>query len=82
MLTLEPVDGDNWRDVAKLEVTPEQQEFVAAPTYYLCLCHYSPAGWRPLAVRIRPSGTYGAASTDDWTRRTAPRVRSSASSCG
>ncbi len=44
MLTLEPVDGDNWRDVAKLEVTPEQQEFVAAPTYYLCLCHYSPAG--------------------------------------
>lgn len=44
-----PVDADNWRDVARVKVTPAQEAFVAAPTYYLCLCHYGGA-WNPLAV--------------------------------
>ena len=44
-----PVDASNWRAVAQLRVTPEQEPFVAAPTYYLCLCHYGTT-WKPLAV--------------------------------
>ena len=44
-----PVDAHNWRDVARLRVAPDQEAFVAAPTYYLCLCHYG-GTWRPLAV--------------------------------
>jgi diamine N-acetyltransferase len=52
VVTLEPVDADNWRDVARLDVTSDQQGFVATPTYYLCLCHYGSAGWQPLAVRV------------------------------
>lgn len=49
-ITLRPVDADNWRAVANLEVTGAQREWVAAPAYCLALCHYSPVGWRPLAV--------------------------------
>ncbi|MDG4820690.1 GNAT family N-acetyltransferase [Asanoa sp. WMMD1127] len=49
-VTLRPVDADNWRAVAALSVKQSQQEWVAQPAYYLALCHYSPVGWRPLAV--------------------------------
>jgi diamine N-acetyltransferase len=46
---LRPVDGDNWRDVAKLKVAASQRDFVAEPCYYLTLCCYGD-DWRPLAI--------------------------------
>jgi diamine N-acetyltransferase len=33
-----------------------QRAWVAEPAYYLALCHYSPVGWKPLAV-TDPAGT-------------------------
>jgi len=48
-VSLRPVTGDNWRDVAKLEVSETQREFVAEPCYYLALCCYGD-DWRPLAI--------------------------------
>ena len=48
-LTLRPVDRDNWRGVAKLEVTAAQREFVSEPCRYLALCSYG-GDWKPLAV--------------------------------
>jgi len=50
-LILRPVDGDNWRDVAKLKVAEAQREFVAEPSYYLALCCYGEA-WHPVAVYL------------------------------
>ena len=49
LVSLRPVDAGSWRDVAGLTVTPDQQRFVAAPTYYLALCAYGDV-WHPLAV--------------------------------
>lgn len=49
-INLVPVDQDNWREVAGVEVFPEQRNFVADPAYYLCLCHYGEL-WQPLAVK-------------------------------
>lgn len=46
---LRPVDADNWRDCAALEPRADQRRYVAAVTYYLCLCHYGRV-WQPLAV--------------------------------
>ncbi|WP_051797482.1 GNAT family N-acetyltransferase [Catenuloplanes japonicus] len=46
------IDSGNWRDVAELSVAAHQREWVAPPTYYLALCTYGEAGWRPLAVRV------------------------------
>lgn len=51
-LDIVPVDGTNWRDVADLEVGPEQRAFVAEPSRYLALCCYGTAGWSPLAIRV------------------------------
>jgi diamine N-acetyltransferase len=48
-VTLHPIDRDNWREVAKLEVTESQREFVAEPLYYLALCNYGQL-WQPLAI--------------------------------
>ena len=48
---LRPVNGDNWRDIAKLNVTEAQREFVAEPCYYLALCCYGDV-WRPLAIYL------------------------------
>ena len=48
---LHPVTRDNWREVAKLEVTEPQREFVAAPPYYLALCCYGEL-WQPLAMYL------------------------------
>jgi diamine N-acetyltransferase len=46
---LVPVDASNWRDVADLEVAPEQRDFVAEPSRYLALCAYGGL-WTPLAI--------------------------------
>jgi diamine N-acetyltransferase len=46
---LRPVTEENWRQLAGLEVTEDQKNFVAEPTYYLCLCHYGRL-WQPLAI--------------------------------
>ena len=48
-ITLDEVTAANWRACAALTVHPDQQEFVSAVTYYLCLCHYGDT-WQPLAV--------------------------------
>ena len=48
---LRPVDRTNWRDVARLTVTAEQERFVATPTYYLALCTYGEV-WHPLAAHV------------------------------
>lgn len=50
-LILGPVDHDNWEDVARLTVNPEQASFVAEPTYYLAMCNYGDI-WHPLAITI------------------------------
>jgi diamine N-acetyltransferase len=48
-IELTEVTADNWRACADLEVTADQQAFVAPVARYLCLCHYGGV-WRPLAV--------------------------------
>jgi len=48
-VNLIPVNEENWRDVALLEVSEEQFDFVASGSYYLCLCHYD-GEWNPLAI--------------------------------
>jgi diamine N-acetyltransferase len=50
-ITLHPVSRDNWRQVAELQVTPEQREHVGDPCYYLALCHYEEL-WQPLAIYL------------------------------
>lgn len=47
-VTLRAVDKTNWREVARLVVSPEQRAFVAQPSYYLALCCYDL--WNPLAI--------------------------------
>jgi diamine N-acetyltransferase len=51
LVTLQSVNRDNWRGVAKLEVTESQCEFVAEPSYYLALCNYG-GSWQPLAIYL------------------------------
>jgi diamine N-acetyltransferase len=68
-LRLVPVDAGNWRDCAALSVRPEQEQFVSAVSYYLCLCTYGSL-WQPLAVR-RGEETVGFvmwAEDDDHSR--------------
>lgn len=48
---LRQVNGDNWREIAKLSVSEAQKEFVAEPLYYLALCSYGDL-WHPLAICI------------------------------
>jgi diamine N-acetyltransferase len=48
-VALEPVTEANWRACAELTVRPEQADFVAPVTYYLCMCAYGTT-WHPLAV--------------------------------
>lgn len=50
-VTLKPVDVDNWRAVADLEVTETQRAFVTAPARYLALCAYDGL-WQPLAIGL------------------------------
>ena len=49
-VTLEPIAAHNWRAVSKLEVGPDQREFVANANFYLALCAYDPPLWNPLAI--------------------------------
>lgn len=51
-VVLRVVDGDTWRGVADLEVTPDQRAFVATPCHYLAMCCYDTTGWRPLAMVV------------------------------
>jgi diamine N-acetyltransferase len=51
-ITLETVATHNWRAVSKLEVAPDQREFVADPNFYLSLCAYDPPLWNPLAILV------------------------------
>ena len=48
-ITLDQVSSENWRDISKLSVAAESQEFVADPCYYLALCTYGGI-WKPLAI--------------------------------
>lgn len=48
-VALVDVDADNWRAAAAVTPRADQQRFVAATTYYLCLCHYGRV-WKPLAI--------------------------------
>jgi diamine N-acetyltransferase len=48
---LRPVNGNNWRNIARLQVAEAQRQFVAEPCYYLALCCYGEV-WRPLAVYL------------------------------
>jgi diamine N-acetyltransferase len=48
-ISLRQVGHGNWRDIAKLEVSEIQREFVAEPCYYLALCCYGNE-WQPLAI--------------------------------
>ncbi len=57
-VNLVPVNAENWRRVAGLEVAAEQRNYVAAPTYYLCLCHYGGL-WQPLAIQAERGGIIG-----------------------
>ena len=49
-VTVQPVNGGNWRDVCALRVTEDQRAFVAEPSYYLALCCYDT--WNPLAIYL------------------------------
>jgi diamine N-acetyltransferase len=48
-VSLRPVDHEDWRHCAALEVADDQREFVMPACYYLALCHYGGV-WRPLAL--------------------------------
>jgi diamine N-acetyltransferase len=50
-VVLRPVDASNWRDVADLSPRPDQTQWVAPVTRYLCLCVYDGV-WQPLAVEV------------------------------
>jgi diamine N-acetyltransferase len=52
-VTVTPVTADNWRDVADLGVTSEQEAFVAPVTRYLALCAYDNGPWQPWAISTR-----------------------------
>ena len=46
---LTEVDVTNWSILAELKPRPDQEEFVAPVTRYLCLAHYG-GDWHPLAI--------------------------------
>ena len=48
-ISLQSINQENWRNVADLEVSDFQSEFVADPTNYLALCSYG-GDWSPLAI--------------------------------
>jgi diamine N-acetyltransferase len=43
------VDAGNWSNLAEVEPKPDQRDFVAPVTRYLCLAHYG-GEWNPLAI--------------------------------
>ena len=46
---LTEVDAMNWSILAEVEPRPDQEDFVAPVTRYLCLAHYG-GEWHPLAI--------------------------------
>lgn len=48
-VSLKKITRDNWREISKLQVHKSQQEWVAEPTYYLCMCMYDKL-WNPKAI--------------------------------
>jgi diamine N-acetyltransferase len=54
---LEPVTSANWERCAAIAVRPGQERYVAAVTYYLCLCLYG-STWRPVAI-VRDDAVVG-----------------------
>jgi len=46
---LAEVDATNWSILAEVEPRPDQRDFVAPVTRYLCLAHYG-GEWHPLAI--------------------------------
>jgi diamine N-acetyltransferase len=49
VVTLCDVDATNWSVLADVEPKPDQREFVAPITRYLCLAYYG-GEWNPLAI--------------------------------
>ena len=49
MITLKPIDKDNWRAAIRLEVTPEQRKFVASNLYSIAESQFEP-GTVPLGI--------------------------------
>lgn len=45
------IDTANWRDLAAVTPLPEQQQYVAPVTYYLCLGHYG-GDWHSLGIAV------------------------------
>lgn len=54
LVQLVEVDRDNWRAVVDVTPNPDQEEFVAPVSRYLCLCHYED-DWNPLAIEAEGS---------------------------
>lgn len=50
-VVLEPVGTENWRAVAMVSATRDQEVFVMPVTWYLALCQYGGLGWQPYAIR-------------------------------
>jgi diamine N-acetyltransferase len=48
-VVLSDVDETNWSALAEIEPKPDQRDFVAPVTRYLCLAHYG-GEWNPLAI--------------------------------
>ena len=48
---LTEVDATNWSILAEVEPRPDQRDFVAPITRYLCLAHYG-GEWHPLAIEV------------------------------
>lgn len=49
MITLKPIDKDNWHAAIRLEVAPEQRNFVASNLYSIAESHFEP-GAVPLGI--------------------------------
>lgn len=45
------VNSHNWRRVAAVAPSADQERFVAPITYYLCLCSYG-SEWKPLGITV------------------------------
>ena len=48
-MDLRPVDETNWERCVAVRPAPGQERFVAAVSFYLCMCRYEGV-WRPLAI--------------------------------
>ena len=44
-VSLREITGENFRDILRLQVAPEQTEFVASNAYSIAEAHYQPKAW-------------------------------------